>query len=450
MRLFGTDGIRSEAGKYPLTAEHILKLAKASSLVLKKKNSISRVVINKDTRLSGYIYEPALTAGFISMGINVVLVGPLPTPALTLLSKSLRADFSVMITASHNPFYDNGLKFFSSTGLKISSEDEKKIEEIFFNYDFDNYKIKHSNYGKAVRLKDAIGRYSEALKRSSDRDLDYSKIRVVLDCANGAAYKVAPEVLFEMGVDLQTIADNPSGTNINEKCGSLYPNKASQIVKKKKFHIGICLDGDGDRVVLIDDKGEVLKGEELIFILAKYYLKKKLLKKGSKIVTNEIANFGLDVSLKNLGIKLLRVKVGDKNILNEIKKNNYLFGGEPSGHFIFRDDLLIGDGMATAIRILSIMLKEKQKLSELKKGINLLDFININQKIDREKFYQNEDIIYRKLNMLLKSKKLFFNVRPSGTEPILRVNLQYHKRNIKVNELNKLKKNILKIISDAC
>ena len=416
MRIFGTDGIRGQVGKYPLTAENILKLAKASSLVLKKKNSISRVVINKDTRLSGYIYEPALTAGFISMGINVVLVGPLPTPALTLLSKSLRADFSVMITASHNPFFDNGLKFFSNQGYKISTEDENKIEDYFFNYNFDNFKIKHSNYGKAIRLNDAMGRYSEVLKRSADRDLDYSKIKVTLDCANGAAYKVAPEVLFEMGVDLHTIADKPSGTNINDRCGSLFPNKASQVVKKKKCNIGICLDGDGDRVILIDEKGDELKGEELIFIFANYYLKNKSLKKRSKIVTNEIANFGLDIALNKLGLKLIRVKVGDKNILQEIQKNNHLFGGEPSGHFIFRDDLLIGDGMTTAIRIMSIMLKEGKKLSELKKGLDLLSVLDINQKIDRERFFQNEDKIYRNLNSLLSNKKIFFNIRPSGTE----------------------------------
>ena len=450
MRIFGTDGIRGKVGKYPLTAENILKLAKASSLALKKKNSISRVVINKDTRLSGYIYEPALTAGFISMGINVVLVGPLPTPALTLLSKSLRADFSVMITASHNPFFDNGLKFFSNQGYKISTEDENKIEDYFFNYNFDNYKIKHSNYGKAVRLNDAMGRYSEALKRSADRDLDYSKIKVTLDCANGAAYKVAPEVLFEMGVDLHTIADKPSGTNINDRCGSLFPNKASQVVKKKKCNIGICLDGDGDRVILIDEKGDELKGEELIFIFANYYLKNKSLKKRSKIVTNEIANFGLDIALNKLGLKLIRVKVGDKNILQEIQKNKHLFGGEPSGHFIFRDDLLIGDGMTTAIRIMSIMLKEGKKLSELKKGLDLLSVLDINQKIDRERFFQNEDKIYRNLNSLLSNKEIFFNIRPSGTESVLRVNLQYYKRNIKVNVLNKLKINIIKIISDAC
>ena len=450
MRIFGTDGIRGQVGKYPLTAENILKLAKASSLVLKKNNSISRVVINKDTRLSGYIYEPALTAGFISMGINVVLVGPLPTPALTLLSKSLRADFSVMITASHNPFFDNGLKFFSNQGYKISTEDENKIEDYFFNYNFDNFKIKHSNYGKAVRLNDAMGRYSEALKRSADRDLDYSKIKVTLDCANGAAYKVAPEVLFEMGVDLHTIADKPSGTNINDRCGSLFPNKASQVVKKKKCNIGICLDGDGDRVILIDEKGDELKGEELIFIFANYYLKNKSLKKRSKIVTNEIANFGLDIALNKLGLKLIRVKVGDKNILQEIQKNNHFFGGEPSGHFIFRDDLLIGDGMTTAIRIMSIMLKEGKKLSELKKGLDLLSVLDINQKIDRERFFQNEDKIYRNLNSLLSNKEIFFNIRPSGTESVLRVNLQYYKRNIKVNVLNKLKINIIKIISDAC
>ena len=450
MRLFGTDGIRGEVGKYPLNAENILKLAKASSIVLKKKNSISRVVINKDTRLSSYIFEPALTAGFISMGIDVILVGPLPTPALTVLGRSLRADFSVMITASHNPYQDNGLKFFSNQGFKISSEDERKIEDYFFNYDFDNFKINQAHYGKAIRLKDAIGRYSEALKRSFDKDLDYSNINVVLDCANGAAYKVAPEVLFEMGIGLNTLGDKPSGTNINHKCGSLFPEKASQIVKKKKSDLGICLDGDGDRVIFIDEKGNITRGEEIIFLISKFYIKNKLLKKGSTIVTNEIANFGLDDALKKLGLKLKRVKVGDKNILEEINKNKYFFGAEPSGHFIFKDDLLIGDGMTTAIRVLSILIKEKKKLSELTKGIVLLDSLEINQKIDKGKFYQNEQNIYRNLQVLLNKQKLYFNIRPSGTEPILRVNLQYDKRNIKVTDLRKLRKNIIKIITDAC
>ena len=450
MRLFGTDGIRGQVGKYPLTAENVLKLAKASSLVLRKKNSISRVVINKETRLSGYIFEPALTSGFISMGIDVILVGPLPTPALTVLGKSLRADFSVMITASHNPYQDNGLKFFSGLGLKITPEEENKIEDIFFNFDFDNFKINQSNYGKAIRLKNALGRYSEALKQTADRNLNYSKLKVTLDCANGASYKVAPEVLFELGLDLHTIGNNPSGTNINQKCGSLFPLKASNLVKKKKCDIGICLDGDGDRVIVIDEKGNVLCGEEIIYILAKYYLSKKKIKKGSAIVTNEIANHGLDKSLETLGLKLKRVKVGDKNILREILDNNYFFGGEPSGHFIFKDDILIGDGMTTAIRLLTLMLKENKKLSVLKKGIDLLDVLDINQKIDREKFYLSQESIYQKLNKLFKNLDIYYNIRPSGTEPLLRVNLQYDKRNIKVITLNKLKTQIVKIISNAC
>ncbi len=450
MRLFGTDGIRGEVGSYPLTAENVLKLAKASSLVLRKKNSISRVLINKDTRLSGYIFEPALTSGFISMGIEVILVGPLPTPALTVLSKSLRADFSVMITASHNPYQDNGLKFFSGQGLKISPLEESKIEDFFFNYDFDNFKIKQSNYGKAIRLKNALGRYSEALKQSADRNLNYSKLRVILDCANGASYKVAPEVLFELGLDLHTIGNQPSGTNINQNYGSLYPLKASSLVKKKKCDLGICLDGDGDRVLIIDEKGAVLSGEELIYIFAKYYLSKKKIKKGSVIVTNEIANHGLDMSLKKLDLKLKRVKVGDKNIHKEILENKYFFGGEPSGHFIFKDDVLIGDGMATAIRLVTLMLKENKKLSLLKKGIYLLEVLNINQKIDKEKFYLFQESIYQKLNKLFKNLNIYYNIRPSGTESLLRVNLQYDKRNIKVTTLNKLKNNIIKVISDAC
>ena len=450
MRLFGTDGIRGEVGKYPLTSENVLKLAKASALVLRKKNSISRVVINKDTRLSGYIFEPALTSGFISMGIEVILVGPLPTPALTVLGKSLRADFSVMITASHNPYKDNGLKFFSGQGFKISPEDENKIEDFFFNYDFDNFKIKQSNYGKAIRLNNASGRYSEALKQSADRDLNYGKLKVTLDCANGASYKVAPEVLFELGLDLHTIGDQPSGININHKCGSLFPLKASSLVKKKKCDIGICLDGDGDRVTIIDERGRVLCGEEIIYILAKYYLAEKKIKKGSIIVTNEIANHGLDISLKKLGLKLKRVKVGDKNILKEIVDNKYFFGGEPSGHFIFRGDLLIGDGMTTAIRLLTLILKEKKKLSVLKKGIYLLEVVNINQIIDREKFFLVQESIYQKLNKLCENLDIYYNIRPSGTEPVLRVNLQYDKRNIKVMTLNKLKKQIIKVISNAC
>ena len=450
MRLFGTDGIRGEVGKYPLTPENVLKLAKASSLVLRKKNSISRVVINKDTRLSNYIFEPALTSGFLSMGIEVILVGPLPTPALTVLGKSLRADFSVMITASHNPYRDNGLKFFSGQGLKISPEEENKIEDLFFNYDFDNFKIKQSNYGKAIRLKNALGRYSEALKHSADRNLNYSQLKVTLDCANGASYKVAPEVLFELGLDLHTIGNNPSGTNINQNCGSLFPHKASNLVKKKRCDIGICLDGDGDRVIIIDEKGNVLNGEEIIFIFAKHYLHEKKIKKGSVLVTNEVANHGLDIALKKLGLKLKRVKVGDKNILKEILDNKYFFGGEPSGHFIFKDDILIGDGMATAIRLLTLILKEKKKLSELRNGIDLLEELNINQRIDRERFYLNQESIYKKLNILLKNLDIYYNIRPSGTEPLLRVNLQYHKRNIKVITLNKLKKQIIKVISDAC
>ncbi len=450
MRLFGTDGIRGEVGKYPLTPENVLKLAKASSLVLRKKNSISRVVINKDTRLSGYIFEPALTSGFLSMGIEVILVGPLPTPALTVLGKSLRADFSVMITASHNPYRDNGLKFFSGQGLKISPEEENKIEDLFFNYDFDNFKIKQSNYGKAIRLKNALGRYSEALKHSADRNLNYSQLKVTLDCANGASYKVAPEVLFELGLDLHTIGNNPSGTNINQNCGSLFPHKASELVKKKRCDIGICLDGNGDRVIIIDEKGNVLNGEEIIFIFAKYYLHEKIIKKGSVLITNEVANYGLDIALKKLGLKLKRVKVGDKNILREILENEYFFGGEPSGHFIFKDDILIGDGMSTAIRLLTLILKEKKKLSVLRNGIDLLEELNINQRIDRERFYLNQEVIYNKLNNLLKNLDIYYNIRPSGTEPLLRVNLQYHKRNIKVIILNKLKKQIIKVISDAC
>ena len=450
MRLFGTDGIRGKVNKYPLTAESVLKLAKAASIVLKKKTSINRVVINKDTRLSGYIFEPAITAGLISMGMDVILVGPLPTPALSLLGKSLRADFSIMITASHNPYQDNGLKFFNSNGFKISLEEEIKIEELFFNYDFENHKIKSNSLGKAERLGDAIGRYSEALKQTVEKNIIFNDLKVVLDTANGAAYKVAPQILYELGADLKTINNKPNGININLDCGSLYPKKATKELLKRKADIAICLDGDADRVVLIDEKGITLSGEEILYIIANHYVKKKILKKGSTIVSNEIANYGFEESLKKIGIKLLRVKVGDKNIIEAINKNGYLFGGEPSGHFIFKNHNLVGDGLVTAIKVMNIMKLENKKLSQLKKDINMFEVVEINQNIDRELFSVKQEKLYKDLIKIISNKKIFYSIRPSGTEPLLRVNLQYDKRSIKVNSIKNIKFKIIKTISDAC
>ena len=450
MRLFGTDGIRGKVNEYPLTAESVLKLAKAASIVLKKKTSINRVVINKDTRLSGYIFEPAITAGLISMGMDVILVGPLPTPALSLLGKSLRADFSIMITASHNPYQDNGLKFFNSNGFKISLEEEIKIEELFFNYDFENHKVKSNSLGKAERLGDAIGRYSEALKQTVEKNIIFNEFKVILDTANGAAYKVAPQILYELGADLKTINNKPNGTNINLDCGSLYPKKATKELLKRKADIAICLDGDADRVVLIDEKGVTLSGEEILYIIANHYVKKKILKKGSTIVSNEIANYGFEESLKKIGIKLLRVKVGDKNIIEAINKNGYLFGGEPSGHFIFKNHNLVGDGLVTAIKVMNIMKLENKKLSQLKKDINMFEVVEINQNIDRELFLVKQEKLYKDLIKIISNKKIFYSIRPSGTEPLLRVNLQYDKRSIKVNSIKNIKFKIIKTISDAC
>ena len=450
MRLFGTDGIRGKVNEYPLTAESVLKLAKAASIVLKKKTSINRVVINKDTRLSGYIFEPAITAGLISMGMDVILVGPLPTPALSLLGKSLRADFSIMITASHNPYQDNGLKFFNSNGFKISLEEEIKIEELFFNYDFENHKVKSNSLGKAERLGDAIGRYSEALKQTVEKNIIFNEFKVILDTANGAAYKVAPQILYELGTDLKTINNKPNGTNINLDCGSLYPKKATKELLKRKADIAICLDGDADRVVLIDEKGVTLSGEEILYIIANHYVKNKILKKGSTIVSNEIANYGFEESLKKIGIKLLRVKVGDKNIIEAINKNGYLFGGEPSGHFIFKNHNLVGDGLVTAIKVMNIMKLENKKLSQLKKDINMFEVVEINQNIDRELFSVKQEKLYKDLIKIISNKKIFYSIRPSGTEPLLRVNLQYDKRSIKVNSIKNIKFKIIKTISDAC
>jgi len=423
-KIFGTDGIRCKVNQEPMTAETCLKIAKAAGYILSNKISKkNRVIIAKDTRLSGYLFEPLITSGFVSMGMDVILLGPLPTPALPMLIKSMRADMGVMITASHNTYEYNGLKFFDSNGNKISKDLENKIEKIISNKKLYK-KILNSEHesGKAVRLEDAPGRYLEYLKSTLDKKVKIKKYKIVLDCGNGATYNLAPTLFWELGTDVVTINDRPNGKNINKNCGAVDITGLSKKILETKSDIGFAFDGDGDRLIVVDEKGNMVDGDKIIALFSQHYLNKKLLKKKT-VVTTVMSNLGFENYLKNkLGINLVRVDVGDINVITEMQKNSYILGGEQSGHIILGNHLQTGDGILTAIKILEIMSLIKKKASnifdiyaeypQLKYNLPIKNKLNgnFNQKLKKiTKYNQN------------KNSKLRYLVRMSGTEPILRI-----------------------------
>ena len=423
-KIFGTDGIRCIVNQEPMTAEICLQIAKAAGYLLStRKKEKKRVVISKDTRLSGYLFEPLLTAGFISMGMDVILVGPLPTPALPLLIKSLRADMGVMITASHNTYEYNGLKFFDSQGFKIVRSLEKKIENIVFD------KVKYKKIinlscksGKAIRLEDAQGRYSEYLKSTLEKKSNFKKLKIVLDCANGAAYHVAPNIFWEIGCEVVNINNFPNGKNINFNCGAVNTSKLSKKVLAEKADIGFAFDGDGDRLIAVDEKGYEIDGDNLIALLATDLIKSKKLNKKT-IVSTVMSNLGFEIYLKKkLGITLIRKDVGDKNVILEMQKNNYNLGGEQSGHIIIGQYTSTGDGILAALKILEILCNQKYKASKLfnlyKKFPQIKNNIKIKEKITKK---MEEKIDKIKLDFKKKYKNLRFLIRKSGTEPLLRV-----------------------------
>jgi len=423
-KIFGTDGIRCIVNQEPMTAESCLQIAKTTGYLLSNnKNTKQRVVISKDTRLSGYLFEPLLTAGFISMGMDVILVGPLPTPALPMLIKSLRADMGVMITASHNTFEYNGLKFFDSKGFKINKELEYKIENIVS--DIKKYKkIINLSYdsGKALRLEDAQGRYSEYLKSTLENKSYFQNIKVVLDCANGATYNIAPRIFWEIGCNVVTINNNPNGKNINQNCGAINTKKLSKKVISEKADIGFAFDGDGDRLIAVDEKGKEIDGDKLMALFAKNYVKSKKLNKNT-LVSTVMSNLGFEKYLKNnLGIKLIREEVGDFNVISKMQKNTYNLGGEQSGHIILGNYMSTGDGILTALQIVQIFANEKIKVSKLfnlyKSYPQIKTNIKINKKISRN---LESDIKKIGVNFSTKYKNFRILVRKSGTEPLYRV-----------------------------
>ncbi|MBI3398239.1 MAG: phosphoglucosamine mutase [Deltaproteobacteria bacterium] len=424
-KLFGTDGVRGVANIYPMTAEIAMQLGRAIAYVFKKEPRRHKIVIGKDTRLSGYMLETAMASGICSMGVDVMLVGPLPTPGIAFITSSMRADAGVVISASHNPYQDNGIKFFSRDGFKLPDKLEAEIERFIFENNEPSHRPTASDIGKAHRIDDAIGRYVVFAKNTFPKELTLDGLKIAVDCAHGAAYRVAPEVFYELGAEVFPIGIKPDGENINDRCGSLYPEVAKKLVKEKKADIGIALDGDGDRVILIDEKGRILDGDYLMAIAATRMLKQNTLKKKT-LVTTIMSNMGLEEAVKNAGGKVVRTKVGDRYVAEEMLKAGYNLGGEQSGHILFMDHTTTGDGIISALQVLAVMVKENKKLSELAAGMQAYPQILINVKVKEKKdllsIPQVAERIREVEGKLNGSGRL--SVRYSGTEPFARVMIE--------------------------
>ena len=422
MKLFGTDGVRGLAGEF-LDAITVLKLAKAAGIYFRKHSTTKRILVGKDTRRSGYMIENALVSGLTSVGYDVIQIGPMPTPAIAYLTESMRCDAGIMISASHNPFEDNGIKFFDNHGNKLSTNCEENIEKIFFDDEvLKEGTVTGKNIGSSKRIDDVIGRYIVAIKSSFPNDLSLQGMRIVLDCANGAAYKVAPTILDELGADVITLNDKPNGYNINDGCGALYPANVGKIVKEYRADIGIALDGDADRLVVVDEEGEVVDGDKLLGALCTF-LKEENTLKGEACVATVMSNKALEDYLKSHDLELLRSNVGDKNVLEQMKERGVNFGGEQSGHIIFSDVAKTGDGLASALQVLALILRKKQKASVALNPFELYPQLLVNLKVSENKPLEEIDGLEEILEPIRK-KGIRDLIRYSGTENKIRLLLE--------------------------
>jgi phosphoglucosamine mutase len=424
-KLFGTDGIRGIANVEPMTCETITKLGRAAAYLFKIKKGRHRIVIGKDTRLSGYMIESALTAGICSMGVDVLLVGPMPTPAIALITRSLRADAGVVISASHNPFEDNGIKFFSPEGLKLPDEVERQIERVLESGEIDSIRPTAAEIGKAFRIDDAGGRYIEFVKNSVPKGMDFQGLKVVIDCAHGAAYKVTPSVFRELGAEVIVIGDSPDGLNINKECGALYPDKLQKLVQENNADLGIAHDGDADRVIFVDHRGEIVDGDKVMAACALDMQKNSILKRNT-VVATVMSNMGLEIVLKKSGIQMVRTPVGDRYVLEKMIKEGYNFGGEQSGHIIFLDYNTTGDGLITALQVVALMKKSGKSLSELASCMTVYPQVLVNVKVSQRREFKEIRGFLAHLSSI--EGKLGENgrvlVRYSGTEPLIRIMLE--------------------------
>lgn len=421
MKLFGTDGIRGKANQHPMTGEMTFKIGRAAAYILKKKDGRGMILIGKDTRLSGYMLESALTSGICSMGMNVILVGPMPTPGIAFITRSLRVDAGIVISASHNPYDDNGIKFFSSDGFKLPDSVEREIESAVFSKSLESVRPTGSGIGKAYRVDDAAGRYIEFIKATFPKGKTLDGMKIVVDCANGSSYKITPWVLRELGAQVIAINDKPDGLNINAGCGSEHPSAIQNALLEHRADIGITHDGDGDRAILCDENGELVDGDRIMGICA-IEMKREGRLKSDTVVATVMSNIGLERFLNKSGINLIRTQVGDRYVVEEMLEGGYNLGGEQSGHIVFMDYNTTGDGAITALQVLAIMCKGRKRLSQLASAIPLYPQILINVPVRKTKDIKDFPQL---LTAIKKAEKELDGgrilVRPSGTEQKMRI-----------------------------
>jgi len=421
-RLFGTDGVRGTANVEPMTSETALRLGRALAYVSKRSHRRHKILIGKDTRLSGYMLETAMASGICSMGVDVLLVGPLPTPGIAFLTRSLRADAGVVISASHNPFPDNGIKFFSQSGFKLADDIEAEIERLVQGDAIDALRPTATEIGKAFRIDDAVGRYNVFAKNTFPRNLTLDGVRVVVDCGNGAAYKVAPEVLEELGAQVTAIGVDPDGENINLDCGALHPRELQTVVRERAAHVGIALDGDADRAIFVDEKGAVVDGDEVMAMIASELRAHGQLQQ-STLVATVMSNLGLHLAMRDRGIRVVTTPVGDRHVVEEMVRGGYNLGGEQSGHVVFLDHNTTGDGLITALALLALAVEKGRPLSELRRIMQRLPQVLLNVPIaakpDVATIPALRAAIERAEAALGDRGRVL--VRYSGTEPLLRV-----------------------------
>ena len=422
MKLFGTDGVRGEAGTF-LSAQVAMKVAMAAGIYLKRTAKTNKIIIGKDTRRSGYMIENAIVCGLTAVGFDVIQIGPMPTPAIAFITENMRCDAGIMISASHNSFEDNGIKFFDGLGDKFPCEIEEEIESIYFDDDkICEAQAIAKSIGKAKRIDDVIGRYIVQLKNSFPRRLTLQGMRIVLDTANGAAYKVGPTVLEELGADVIVMHDKPDGFNINEGCGALHPRNVSEAVVQYRADLGIALDGDADRLVVVDEKGEVVDGDQLLGALG-VHLNELGLLKGGGIVATVMSNQGLDDYMSTNGLKLWRSNVGDKHVLEIMKKEGINFGGEQSGHVIMHDFAKTGDGLVSALQVLALLLDKQKSASEVLRPFPLYPQKLTNLHVKTKTPLEEIEGLAEKLKAL-EEEGIRQLVRYSGTENKLRILLE--------------------------
>jgi phosphoglucosamine mutase len=419
-KLFGTDGVRGQANQYPMTSEIALKLGMAAGKMFTNGSHRHRVVIGKDTRLSGYMIESALISGFTSVGMDVFQLGPVPTPGVAMLTRSMRADLGVMISASHNSFADNGIKIFGPDGYKLCDAQEAEITEMIEG-DISSLLAEPRQIGRAKRIESSRDRYIEAAKRSLPRNMRFENLRIVIDCAHGAAYKVAPLALWELGAEVITIGVDPNGTNINEGCGSTSPEALCEKVKEMRADIGIALDGDADRVVIVDEKGQLVDGDQLMAVIAKSWNDQGKLQAGG-VVATVMSNLGFERFLENEKLKLIRTPVGDRYVVEHMRQHGFNVGGEQSGHIVLTDFSTTGDGLVSALQILAVVVSSGKPVSEVCSQFEpipqLLQNVRFSSGTPLEEVSVIEAIKEGESRLGQKGRLV---IRPSGTEPLIRV-----------------------------